>query len=729
MFRYFYLITVLCFTRLNAQTHYNVDAFSPILNNNQDDIPALILVNPGCSDSVLQANGITIRSKTKQVWSVSFNKQALLKFPNLKDVLYVEAATTANSARYKNDIERQMTLSDKVQNGLQNSLPKNYTGKGVIIGIVDIGFQCNHPTFFSADSVKYRVTRYWNQANSSGNAPNGYNYGSEYTDTAVIKNLNDLDGSHGTHVAGIAGGSGLSTPNLQYRGVAPDAELVFVTIKYANDTLPGSALGDYLVANPSIIDAYNYIFDYAESQGKPAVINLSWGMHTGPHDGTSLFDLATESLVGKGKIIVGANGNEGDNPMHFFHQFNQDTVGTIVIENNRQFRTGESVYCDFWGSRNKHFELKIRIIDTAYNTILETPFISTSNDTSILYNIFADTSNFRIHFKTLSNYLPNGKPNLTVSVQHPKQRKYAILAYIHSDSSEVHGWNSGAERDWTSGSFRNRLNKLDFSNTFKAGDANYTAGENGGTSKAVISVGALAARSAYINQYGKLINDSNYVIPPAAVRFSSMGPTVDGRIKPDISAPGYNVPSSINNKQMAGWMEERTLLKSVFQGDTQYWTAFSGTSMAAPHVTGIVALMLQVNPLLDYNDVRHILETTTIKNQNMGSLPNNKYGHGQVDAYSAVIKTLQTSKVNALNAGHGLYIYPNPVNSILNLQNVQTGAKINMIDLQGRVIWTNTVQTSDDGNIELDCSTLENGIYFINYSFGGEIFTYKLIKN
>lgn len=166
----------------------------------------------------------------------------------------------SNSTRFKNDIERQTTSVDKVQNGLSNGLPMNYTGKGVVVGIVDVGFQCNNPTFFTADGKKNRIVRYWQQSNKQGPAPNGFNYGTELIDSNSIIPSNDLDGSHATHVAGIAAGSGYTTPNSQYRGMAPEAELVFVSIKYSNDTLGGSALGDYVVANPTILDAYKYIF-------------------------------------------------------------------------------------------------------------------------------------------------------------------------------------------------------------------------------------------------------------------------------------------------------------------------------------------------------------------------------------------------------------------------------------------------------------------------------------
>ena len=481
----------------------------------------------------------------------------------------------------------------------------------------------------------------------------------------------------------------------------------------------------------AILDAYKYIFDYAESVGKPAVINLSWGMHTGPHDGTSLFDIATESLVGKGKVLVGANGNEGDNNMHWNYQFNHDTASTIMIENNRQWRQRESVYSDFWGSKNSSFAIQIEFIDTNKKTIAKSPFISSLSNNVSVFKYVSDSSIFKVAFVCQAKNPLNQKPNITVMADHQNQRKYAIIAHLVSDSSLVHAWNSGATREWTSGSFTNKLNKLDFSSSFINGNTNYTAGENGGSSKAVISVGALAARSAFRNVKGVWVNDSGYVVPVNITRFSSKGPSVDGRIKPNISAPGFDVPSAVNNKQFGGWMLDKTLLKTVFRNDTQYWSAFNGTSMAAPHVTGIVALILQANPNLTAAQVKTIIESTATVDQNTGSVPNNSYGYGKVNAYNAVLMALQYAGINALNKGSNLTVYPNPFQDELNvvLPAITNSSRIELISIDGKLIKSIDLDARSPQELSIQTPDLEKGFYILKFTNGGEIFILKLVKN
>ena len=96
----------------------------------------------------------------------------------------------------------------------------------------------------------------------------------------------------------------------------------------------------------------------------------------------------------------------------------------------------------------------------------------------------------------------------------------------------------------------------------------------------------------------------------AVVWFSSRGPTGDSRTKPDIVAPGYYITSTYLNNGFA---------------------TFSGTSMATPHVSGVVALMLGTNNTLTPGDVKRVIQATAV---NIG-YDSNTQGAGRVDAYNA----------------------------------------------------------------------------------------------
>ena len=638
-------------------------------------------------------------------------------------IAYCDVSGRLNAPRLRNDTARVHSRVNEVHDGLNHGLPAAFRGKNVVVGIVDVGFQTNHPTFYNADGTVYRVKKFWHQSNSSGNAPAGFSYGTEFNMPAAIKAARDDDGTHGTHVAGISSGSGFTTPQQKFRGIAPESDMVFVTIKYTNDTLKGSALGDYVVANPTIIDAYRYIFEYAASQKKPAVTNLSWGMHTGPHDGTSVFDKAVETLSGKGKIIVGANGNDGGNQMHVTANLKGDTAYTFLLDRNRRDYREESVYCDFWGAPGEDLGLNVSMFDTLGNLLIQEPVVFASSGSVVKRMVIKGSDTLQYTFSCQKSYVNNQKPNILVMLTSSNSAKCRLRLGI-TGSGTVHGWNSGQVYRWTSGLFIDKVKGNDYSGKYLSGIASGSMGENGGTGKQTLSVGSYVNRNNWIDFSGTY-RAQNWLKVGEISGFSSRGPTPDGRMKPDISAPGQMVASAVNNKQFAPWMDENTLYKSQFNGETQFWTMFSGTSMAAPHVAGVVALMLEANPSLNLNEVRQILRTTSIKDILTGNDSNNSYGHGRINALEAVKMALSMNHTFVQRElGSKFLVFPNPTVGYLFIRDLSihsTQVDLEITDLQGRRVCMKQNVALVNGICKVPLSEMSSGLYVYRISGGGGV--------
>src|SRR6185437_5036148 len=110
-------------------------------------------------------------------------------------------------------------------------------------------------------------------------------------------------------------------------------------------------------------DGMNYIYNYAASVGKPAVVNLSWGATIGPHDGNSLFSQACDALTGPGKIFVCAAGNNGEDTVHLGKTFSPtDTaVSTFVTFSPYLAAYNRQTWVDIWGDTGSSFCVSLRL--------------------------------------------------------------------------------------------------------------------------------------------------------------------------------------------------------------------------------------------------------------------------------------------------------------------------------------------------------------------------------
>lgn len=205
--------------------------------------------------------------------------------------------------------------------------------------------------------------------------------------------------------------------------------------------------------------------------------------------------------------------------------------------------------------------------------------------------------------------------------------------------------------------------------------------------------------------------------------FSSRGPVmVDSsfRMKPNVAAPGSQVRSCIRDGEYA---------------------SFSGTSMAGPHVAGLVALLISADPTLAGNveEIENIIEQTAVpktSDENCGNddamnIPNNKYGFGRVDALAAVNYALQASSVSGINNEMIIRAFPNPIDQSVQfeLRNLQGAAQLEVYNAAGQVIRSDRFNIIDTYQLEtVSMNGLPHGVYFYKITGEESSFGGKLIK-
>ena len=185
----------------------------------------------------------------------------------------------------------------------------SYTGRGVIIGVIDTGVDYTSREFISPDG-RTRIISIWDQSRP-GRPPKGFNEGTEYTSEAINNALSaddpfdilpptDISG-HGTAVAGIAAGN--------TTGTAPEASIVAVRVRTGDDE-EGRTV--------QLMKGLRYVINKASELSMPASINISYGMNEGSHRGDSLFESYISSVSGEWKIsVIIPTGNEGGAGHHY----------------------------------------------------------------------------------------------------------------------------------------------------------------------------------------------------------------------------------------------------------------------------------------------------------------------------------------------------------------------------------------------------------------------------
>jgi minor extracellular serine protease Vpr len=368
----------------------------------------------------------------------------------------------------------------------------------------------------------------------------------------------------------------------------------------------------------------------------PCVINMSIGTQVGPHDGTSIIDKAIDNLSGSGRIIVGAAGNDGDKRAHTQLILNRnETKGVWVSPETYTQKDKEERVAgiDIWGKSGIYYTASFRVIDkktmvyhiiqpsisaTIDRNISDTLYVSDSlsgrTDTIFFYAIAERKSvlNSKVHIQAVAI---SKNPDMLLGVN---------ITHTSTSVDTLHLWNT----------YKKSLESLDLAGYF-GGDSLFSVNEVGGTSKRNITVGAYNSKLV-LQMWSGLTYGFAEDYTHTITRYSSHGPTVDGRIKPDICAPGSEVVGPLSR---AGDTSNIVIWPDVNSNSNRY-SFTGGTSVSAPIVTGVVALMLQVKPTITPEEAKQVLMSTAYTDNGTGTLSSssNIWGAGKLNA----IRALQT---------------------------------------------------------------------------------------
>jgi len=469
-----------------------------------------------------------------------------------------------------------------------------YDGTDVRIAVLDSGLDTSHPDIPAPVASK------------------------DYSGWPVLDDTiaNSVTG-HGTHVAGSVLGRGTQSSGAahEYKGMAPDADLIF--LKIGNDTTAGASLDAITNAIQAAVDTYD-----------ADIITMSYGGWGDYHDGTRQTAQAVDYAFSQGAVVFISAGNEAGNGEHYSGTVNAgSTTGFIQV--------------DVSGSTESNAGLGFNLVWfdglAASNDLVLEYYDSTQ---TAMGDIWAgdQEESWKGTEHELSGYgpeagwyyyLPSGSPTYYLKVTNNSDSDQFFHIYFEGIAS------SGASVE------------------FHSPDPFYTLGSPADAEKA-IAVGAYTSRKNWAAYDGVSYHFVNPELTEGTMAyFSSRGPRVDDGApqKPNIAAPGSAV-ISVRDQDVYAWpggasayFVDNDGLNMDGSGPADYYV-MHGTSMASPTAAGAAALLLEAKPELKGHpaDVRNLLQSTA------GSVDTNDNidGYGLLDIQAAVDATASEYEANWL---------------------------------------------------------------------------------
>ncbi len=451
-----------------------------------------------------------------------------------------------------------------------------WTGEGVVIGVVDSGIDVTHESFRTATGST-RVLALCNQV-----LPGPWR---EWDSTTIDRCLSSatlphemMDPTgHGTAVAGVAAGNGLAAPCGRYLGLAPSADLVVAAIQ-----APRQAYG----STANLVDAARFIFEYAEARGQRAVVNISQGVQIGAHDPAGALERAFTDLLSQDerRVLVLSAGNTGDADAHA--RFGIAEGQQLDIAFDVPVGVGPIVLIDIWYDRHDEVELSVLAPDGS-----ETDPVKGTESRPL------PVGQGICEFTGVPNELSVRASNVHVKLLTSRYRGDVIdgrwvlrvTGTSMTSGADVHAW---LDRGWSaSPRFAGHVVDSDVTLTSPA------------TARGVLAVGSYQV--------------SPHLGPLASS--SARGPARRGENVNLLAAPGESV----------------TTCAAAPRAGAAH-TRMRGTSLAAAHVTGALALLLQANPGLTRVQAIDCILANARADEHTAAGPESGWGFGKLDVAAAL---------------------------------------------------------------------------------------------
>ncbi|MBR4829752.1 MAG: S8 family serine peptidase [Muribaculaceae bacterium] len=621
----------------------------------------------------LKGHGVIVECEFDGFVTAHIPVDRLYEISQIPGVINVEVSRVLEQCT---DSTMKVTNVDDVLDGVEHGLPQAYDGSGVIVGIIDSGYDYQHYAFRDpSDPTRSRISRVYDTQNSTGHPArlgstvlSGSIFMGEQIDTLIT----DSDGTHGTHTASIAAG----THYKGYGGMAPGADIVLCVSSNYLET--------------EMANCMKYIYAYADSVNKPCVISLSVSVYNGDHDGRSYLSRAVAQLVGPGKVFVIAAGNNAGNvngyskyvygPTTTKHPFN----AKLAYRNLELAETDYSFYYrSLWGEiwareRNVIPVLQFHILDKRNRQIVWKSRMLNSFDT-------IPASEFSDYFEPNSWIDSVGYMMLSKVYINSNSRKYGVRFSVYNLRSKSYTVNQFGAYDSNyqigltifppsiSNPTNSRLVDSCFLDVWISAGENYFALDDRpipveslwvednsihtqeiegyyavpsdkctintfAVNDSLISAGNYAARNSHysLNRDSVVSNPSikiGDIYYNSSYEEEGYGPT--GKALPTVCAPGVFVVAAGNRYSYFHNPLPDANPDLVLMGpDRSRWGVMTGTSMAAPTVAGIIAQWLQINPNLSPGDIKRIIAATAKKD---GFSMSPRFGpNGKIDALAGV---------------------------------------------------------------------------------------------